>query len=338
MYLDNKVGVKTERKLFEERKSIFKETIKSIGNLPKTWQYSFEDGEDERIWFDKLLKTNEYLDYINEIKELLDRYDKKILTDKEKENEFYEYVIVNNRIPLERESYFSDNSDMRMWYMSYKDRHQDFETRIHNSLSEYNSFNIVEIWPDVKHEFIHIIKELKRIPRHNEVNLQCGIDVRSIYDKLETFDPIFFERVNLHLSQYGKITLDINDRVRELLDKISSLGYIPDLRECRFSDSCDMFTWYLRYKDKLPELENEINKRITKEKALTKVNIYLIPNFKNKGGKFYTICTNVGEELDLTGINTYEEAKKLDSNLTKRGGLLLKKDEEIGIISKGGRK
>lgn len=327
-----------ERKLFEERKRIFKETIKSICNLPRTWEYSFEDGEDQRIWFDKLVKTNEYLDYINEVKELLDKYDKKILTDKEKEEEFFNYITITNRIPFERESYFSDNSDMRMWYMSYKDRHQEYETKIHNSLSEYNSLDLAEIWPSVKPEFIHIIKELKKIPRHNEVILQCGIDVRSVYDKLETFDTIFYERVNLYLSTFKKKKLSSEDRVKELLDKVSSLGYIPYLRECRFSDNCDMFTWYLRYKDKVPELQEEVNKRITKEKPLTKVNIYLIPNFRNTGGKFYTICTNVGEELDLTGINTFEEAKKLDSTLTKRGGLLLKKDEEIGIISKGGRK
>ena len=37
-------------------------------------------------------------------------------------------------------------------------------------------------------------------------------------------------------------------------------------------------------------------------------------------------------------MDTYEEAKKKDSTLTKRGGLLLKRDEEIGVISKGGRK
>ena len=42
--------------------------------------------------------------------------------------------------------------------------------------------------------------------------------------------------------------------------------------------------------------------------------------------------------IDLSDVDTYEEAKKKDSTLTKRGGLLLKRDEEIGSISKGGRK
>ena len=52
------------REIFEDRKRIFKETIMSIGNLPRTWMFKFEDGEDQRIWFDKLLKTEEYKDYI----------------------------------------------------------------------------------------------------------------------------------------------------------------------------------------------------------------------------------------------------------------------------------
>ena len=43
-------------------------------------------------------------------------------------------------------------------------------------------------------------------------------------------------------------------------------------------------------------------------KKKKKVNIYLIPNFRNTGGKFYTIFTNVGERLDLSSIESYEEA------------------------------
>lgn len=327
-----------KKELFEERKKEFKKTISLIRNLPRVWQVRFFDGEDQRGWFDKLLNVDDFSDYINEVEELLEQFDKKILTDEEKEYEFYEYVKLYDKIPMARESYFSDNSDMYNWYISYKTSHQDFETKVHNSLSENNNLDLAEIWNDIKNEFIYIIKKLKRIPRHNEVILQNGIDVRSIYDKLETFDPDFYERVNLHLATYKKNGLTTSERVNELLAKVSELGYIPLLREARFSDKCDMFTWYLTYKDKVLELEEEVNKRITKTNQVKKVNIYLIPNFKNTGGKFYTICTNVGEVLDLSDVDTYEDAKKKDPTLTKRGGVLLKKDEEIGTISKGGRK
>ena len=59
----------------------------------------------------------------------------------------------------------------------------------------------------------------------------------------------------------------------------------------------------------------------------------LIPNFRNTGGKFNTICTNVGEKLDLTNVQTYEDLKKKDDSVTKKGGLILTKEEEIGFIS-----
>ena len=44
------------------------------------------------------------------------------------------------------------------------------------------------------------------------------------------------------------------------------LGYIPELQEARFSDNCDMLTWYERYRVVVPELEEEVSKRITKQK------------------------------------------------------------------------
>lgn len=323
-----------ERKLFEDRKRQFKKTVELIGNLPRVWQIRFDDGEDQRIWFDKLLNIDNFSDYI---KELLNKYDKKILTDKEKEECFYKYILLTDKIPVEREAYFSDNSDMYRWYMSYKDRHQDFETKVHDSLSENNNLDLAELWSDIEKEFKFIIKKIKRIPKHNEVILQNGIDVRSVYDKLETFDPKYYEKINLFLATFKNNGLTTSDRINELLAKVSELGYMPILQESRFSDKCDMFTWYSKYKDIVPELETEVNKRV-KNKPVTKVNIYLIPNFKNTEGKFYDICTNVGEVLDLSDIDTYEEAKKKDSTLTKRGSLLLKKDEEIGTISKGGRK
>ena len=125
----------------------------------------------------------------------------------------------------------------------------------------------------------------------------------------------------------------MDERKEEFKEIVLLLGYIPDLQEFRFSDETDMFTWYMRYKEKLPGFEEELEPLITKENPNKKVNIYLIPNFKSTGGKFYTICTNVGERLDLTNIQTYEELKQQDESVTKKGGLILKKDEEIDFIS-----
>ena len=116
-------------------------------------------------------------------------------------------------------------------------------------------------------------------------------------------------------------------------DTVLSLGYIPDLQEKRFSDGTDMLTWYIRYKKKYPTIEQEINALIHKESPNKKVNIYLIPNFRNTGGKFYTIFTNVGERIDLSNINSFEDALEIDSTIVKRGGVILKKDEEIDSIS-----
>ena len=93
-----------------------------------------------------------------------------------------------------------------------------------------------------------------------------------------------------------------------------------------------MFTWYTRYKKILPNLDKDIKLRTTKENPKRKINIYLIPNFKNKGGKFYTVCTNVGDKLDLSNISSYDDALKLDNTLVKRGGIILKQNEEIEDI------
>ena len=110
------------------------------------------------------------------------------------------------------------------------------------------------------------------------------------------------------------------------------MGYIPFLQESRFSDGTDMFTWYARYKNILPNLDKDIKVRISKEEPTRKVNIYVIPNFKNKGGKFYTICTNVGERLDLSNVNSFDEAKAMDDTIVKRGGIILKQNEEIESV------
>ena len=320
------------KKLFEKRKIEFKEFVTREHRMPRIWEVRFSDNEDMRLWFNKISKVEKYKDFINEINSLLSNFDLKILSNKEKEQEFIDYISQNNQIPLYGEAYFSDNDEMHSWYMSYKEKNKNFETIIHNSLIEYQELDLASIWSFIKVEFISIIKKLKRIPNHGEVIIQDGIDVRIIYDKLESFDPEFTEKLLLHLQTYNKKALSIDDRIKELLDTVSNLGYIPFLQESRFSDGTDMFTWYTRYKNILPNLNKDIQARISKEEPKRKVNIYIIPNFKNKGGKFYTICTNVGERLDLSGINSFDEAKAMDDTLVKRGGVILKQNEEIESV------
>lgn len=320
------------KELFEKRKIEFKEFVTREHRMPRIWEVRFSDNEDMRLWFNKISKVERYKDFINEINSLLSNFDLKILSNKEKEQEFIDYISQNNQIPLYGEAYFSDNDEMHSWYMSYKEKNRNFETIIHDSLKEYQELDLASIWSFIKLEFISIIKKLKRIPNHGEVIIQDGIDVRVIYDKLESFDPEFTEKLLLHLQTYNKKALSIDDRIKELLDTVSNLGYIPFLQESRFSDGTDIFTWYTRYKNILPSLDKDIQARIFKEEPKRKVNIYIIPNFKNKGGKFYTICTNVGERLDLSGINSFDEAKAMDDTLVKRGGVILKQNEEIESV------
>lgn len=320
------------KELFEKRKIEFKEFVTREHRMPRIWEVRFSDNEDMRLWFNKISKVEKYKDFINEINSLLSNFDLKILSNKEKEQEFIDYISQNNQIPLYGEAYFSDNDEMHSWYMSYKEKNRNFETIIHDSLKEYQELDLASIWSFIKLEFISIIKKLKRIPNHGEVIIQDGIDVRVIYDKLESFDPEFTEKLLLHLQTYNKKALSIDDRIKELLDTVSNLGYIPFLQESRFSDGTDIFTWYTRYKNILPSLDKDIQARIFKEEPKRKVNIYIIPNFKNKGGKFYTICTNVGERLDLSGINSFDEAKAMDDTLVKRGGVILKQNEEIESV------
>ena len=96
-----------------------------------------------------------------------------------------------------------------------------------------------------------------------------------------------------------------------------------------------MFTWITKYRTE--EFQKEIDS-ITNPKPEREVNIYYIPEFRKTGGKFYTICTNYGERLDLAGINSFEEAKKLDPTIKKSGGLILKKTDIIKNHNPGGDK
>lgn len=321
------------KNLFDKRKSEFLQAIKKDQRLPKLWEYVFTDGEDMRLWFNKISKVEQFKDFVAEVENVLGIYNKKILTDREREGEFLNCISSIKRIPARGEKYFSDNTDMFTWYMSYKKRDKGFENIVYINLPEYNDFDLVTVWPLIKQEFISILKKLKRIPEHGEVILQNDIDVRVVYDKLKSYDPEFFEKLLLHLQTYDKKGLSIDDRIIQLKKAVSNLGYIPQLQEMRFTDETDMFTWYTKYKKIFPNLEGEVNSLLHKEPPKHKVNIYLIPNFRNTDGKFYTIYTNVGEKLDLSNINSFEEIKKIDDTLVKRGEIMLAEDEEIDSVS-----
>lgn len=323
------------KELFEQRKKEFIQVIKREKRLPKAWEYVFTDGEDMRIWFNKISKLDHFKDFVYEVNQVLNEYNKKVLDDKEREDEFLQCITTIKRIPMRGEMYFSDNNDMYMWYMDYKKRNKDFETIVYINLPEYKDFDLVTVWPLIRQEFISILKTLKRVPEHGEVILQNYIDVRVVYDKLKSHDPEFFEKLLLHLQTYNKKGLSIDERVAQLKSVVATLGYLPVLQETQFTDGTDIFTWYMKYKDKLPNLENELNALINRKAPNQKVNIYFIPNFKKRGGRFYTIWSNVGTKLDLSNITSFEEAQKLDPTLVKRGGLILKRDEEIGNVEFG---
>ena len=152
--------------LFKKRKYEFVETIIRERRLPKVWEFSFTDGEDQRLWFNKIYKLDVYKTLLSEIDLVLKQYNIKVLSDKEKEEEFLNCIKTLNRIPFDNEVYFSDNDDMYTWYISYKNKNNDFETIVHNSLSEYQELNLATIWPDIKQEFIDTLKELKRVHKH----------------------------------------------------------------------------------------------------------------------------------------------------------------------------
>lgn len=326
-----------ERELYKQRKLQFIETVNRIGNLPKYFQVKFRDGEDQRKWFDTIMKMAEFHDFVDEVRDILKQFDKKILTDEDKEREFIEKIIKIRRIPNRYEFYFSDNIDMNIWYMDYTNKNNSFAHYVKDLLPENIYFDPVEIYQEDIDEFKRFIKDKKRLPKYNEAKTERGIDLLVIYDKMESFDPVFYERVKHFLSNNSKKHLSPLDKKKQFLDKVKELKYIPILQEIRFSDGTDMFTWYESYKTKFPDLEEEVN-RLINEPIIQKLNIYLIPNFKNKGGKFYTICSNVGEKLDISEITSFEELQKKDSTVKKNGGIILKQNQEIDSITLGGKK
>ena len=305
-----------KKELFKIRKYELVEVINRIKRLPNMWEYTFSDGEDMRKWYDSISQLGIYNDYIREINILINKYHIRLLSDKEREEQFINTISKLEHLPKKDEVSFTDNTDMYSWYIKYKNNNPSFENIVKEYLPEYIDIDLTSIWPSCKQEFINILKQLKRVPRYNEYILDNGIDIRVLYDKLEHHDPIFFEKLLLHLETYKLKKLSIDKRIEELRLEVIRLGYIPYLQESRFSDGTDMYTWYMRYKVHMPELSLELSKYIVnKDKSVT---IYSIPKFKNKTGKYYNLQTNIGEVLDLSNLIQTENLEQQDSIMKGR--------------------
>ena len=305
-----------KKELFKIRKYELVEVINRIKRLPNIWEYTFSDGEDMRRWYDSISQLGIYNDYIREINILINKYHIRTLSDKELEEQFINTISKLEHLPKKDEVSFTDNTDMYSWYIKYKNNNPSFENIVKEYLPEYIDIDLTNIWPSCKQEFINILKQLKRVPRYGEYILDNNIDIRVLYDKLQHYDPIFFEKLLLHLETYKLKKLSIDKRIEELRLEVIRLGYIPYLQESRFSDGTDMFTWYMRYKDKMPELSEELSKyTVNKDKNIT---IYTIPKFKNRTGKYYNLQTNIDEQLDLSNLISYENLDKQDSIMKGR--------------------
>ena len=79
------------KKLYNNRTNEFKEFVSKNHRLPKVWEIRFSDGEDMRLWFNKLFKVDKFHPFILEIDSTLQQFNSKILNDNEKEQEFLEY-------------------------------------------------------------------------------------------------------------------------------------------------------------------------------------------------------------------------------------------------------
>lgn len=189
---------------FEHFKNEFYEIIRKEKRLPKPWEIRFSNGEDVRVWFDKLSKVEQFQSFTDDVYKLLEQYDFYVLSDQEKEVEFLNCILNIKRIPKKDEMYFSDNSEMINWYMFYKKKHPEYETIIHNNLNEFLEMDMAILWDLHQEEFYMIINKLKRIPEHGEAYLECGIDVRSFYDKLCDFDYDEYIRIEESLQPVSK--------------------------------------------------------------------------------------------------------------------------------------
>lgn len=308
-----------KKELLKKKKYEFVELVNHIKVLPKVWEYSFSDGTDIRLWFDGIYKLGVYQEYLKEIYLILDKYNLIPLTDEEKEQEFINYLNKYHQLPERESGYFSDNSNMSTWYNKYQLDNPQFENIVRTYLTKYQEIDLTTIWPELKQEFINILKQLKRIPKYKEIYLQDNIDIRLVYDKLEQYDPIFFEKLLLHLKTYNIKKLSIDERIKELTSVVLNLGYIPYLQESRFSDGTDMFTWYQRYNSIIPSLKTDLSKYIVLPND--KIIIYSIPKFRNKQGKFYHLEEKEQEKLDLSNIILSENnQKQLEQTTTNMKG------------------
>ena len=331
------------REQFKKRMEEFTNYIINKSRMmPKVWQVRFTDGGDMRLWFDKLknidqFTNSELMDAYKQIMDNISSVGIHILNDESRELEFLNYVEKFQRIPMYGDAFFSDNADMNSWYLSYKNDHDLFETEVHNKLPEYQNFHLEEIIFD-RDEFVNIMKKLKRVPNHGEFKTASGIDVRTIFDKLEDYNPDLRERILLHLETYNKHSLTIDNRVNELITWVSEMGYVPYIGEARFSDGTDMFTWFNRYKKIIPFLENDIQVKIDiYNQPNNNCNIYFIPMPRKNGGDFYVVCQNVGERLDLSGLSL-EEAQIKYPDLDRIGGMMVKKGTDLDDITGGKKK
>ena len=243
--------------VFLKRKQEFIDYLYKNKKLPRVWEEQFSDRTDMRLWFDSIVALQEYKEYFNELSNILNNLGIKVLNSEEKEIEFINYINNNKKIPFYNNSYFSDNSDMYNWYISYIKINKSFERQIYNILPEYQEFDLAEVWSDIKDEFINIIKKLKIIPNFREYKVSRDIDVCVIFYKAQSLFPEIAEDLIYNIT-YNPIKDE--ERRKQYLNFVSLNEYRPDLQECRFSDGIDMFTWYNRIKGLYPEFDKQINK------------------------------------------------------------------------------
>lgn len=321
--------------LLKKRKLDFIITVTKWKNLPKVWKAKFEDGADMRLWFNKILNLESYSEYVNEVINILENYHVKILTDQEKEEEFLNAIKKYNKIPERGSLYFSDNNDMYTWYMNYRQNNGEYVKKIHSNIKLYNEFDLEPVWDDVKYEFVNIIKKLKKVPEYGEAIISShNLDVRAIYEQIETYDKPLYDQVWIHLETYKNKSFSFENRIQEMKDKVSLLGYIPSFQESRFDDGIDMFTWYTKYKNNIPNIGYSIDSQVKREypNKNEHVHIYTIPNFKKTIDSFGTIIINAGERLDLTDVISYETSKPQNDNATESASDKSKSNETISFI------
>ena len=151
-----------EKEIVKKRKEEFQEFVLIEERLPRAFECNFKDGSDMRLWFNSISILPQFSDYIKDIKILLESFEIKVLSDEEKEEEFIDYVKKADKIPTYGEMFFTDYSDMNAWYMGYKNKHDDFQTKVHNLLSEYREFDICKDWFFVKDEFMERVKDYRK--------------------------------------------------------------------------------------------------------------------------------------------------------------------------------